>query len=81
MVENWLRTHVADICCREESEVIDSSDFLNELGFDSLDIVELAMEVEDEYGIDVDEADFCVILTFKDAVDYVNAKCAQSTPR
>lgn len=74
MLESWFRTKVAELCCMEESQVKDESTFLDDLGFDSLDIVELTMTVEEEYDIEISEEDMVKHNTFKEAVDYLNAR-------
>jgi acyl carrier protein len=74
MVENWLRTTVADLCCMEESQVLNTSNFLDDLGVDSLDIAELMIEAEDHFDIRVDDADLHSINTFEEAVKYIEAR-------
>ena len=48
-----------------------------ELGLDSLAFMEIALAVEQEYGLQVDEEDADRILTFGDALDYVNSRLAE----
>ncbi len=56
----------------DESKVIDSANFIDDLGADSLDTVELVMTFEEEFGCEIldDAAD--KILTVKDAIDYIS---------
>jgi acyl carrier protein len=54
----------------EESQVTDSANFINDLGADSLDTVELIMGFEKEFGIKVPEEE-TGIQTVKDAVDFI----------
>ncbi len=57
----------------EESEVTASASFQDDLGADSLDIVELVMAFEEAFDIEIPDEDAEKIKTVKDAVDYVNA--------
>jgi len=54
----------------EENVKLESS-FVDDLGADSLDIVELVMAMEDEFQIDIPDKDAELIKTVKDAVDYI----------
>ena len=48
--------------------------FVNDLGADSLDTVELVMELEEEFGLTIPDEDAANIQTVGNAVEYVNAK-------
>ena len=48
-----------------------------ELGLDSLAFMEIALAVEQEYGLQVDEEDADRILSFGEALDYVNSRLAE----
>lgn len=54
----------------EENVKLESS-FVDDLGADSLDIVELVMAMEDEFQIDIPDKDAESIKTVRDAVDYI----------
>ena len=54
-----------------ESEVQPDAKFIDDLGADSLDIVELVMALEDEYGIEIPDEDAEKIQTVGDAVRYI----------
>lgn len=56
----------------EDSEVSRDADFTEDLGADSLDIVEIMMDAEKEFGISIPDADAEKIHTFGEAVDYIN---------
>ena len=51
-----------------ESEVVPEAKFIDDLGADSLDIVELIMALEDEYGIEIPDEDAEKIETVGDAI-------------
>jgi acyl carrier protein len=52
-------------------EVNESASFIEDLGADSLDIVELVMALEEEYDIEISDEDAEKILTVGDAVKYI----------
>lgn len=58
----------------EESEVTLEASFKNDLDADSLDIVELVMELEDEFDMEISDEDAEKIVTVGDAVKYIESK-------
>ena len=57
----------------EESEVKPEASFKDDLGADSLDVVELVMELEDEFGMEISDEDAEKISTVGDAVNYIES--------
>ena len=55
----------------EESKVVENASFIDDLGADSLDTVELVMAFEEEFGIEIPDEAAEKIGTVKDAVDYI----------
>ena len=55
-------------------EVVESASFTEDLGADSLDVVELVMAFEDEFGIDIPDEEVGEIKTVGDAVTYIGKK-------
>lgn len=55
----------------EESEVTPEASFIEDLGADSLDIVELIMALEEEFGVEIPDEDAEKISTVGDAVKYI----------
>ena len=55
----------------DEGSVKTEANFIEDLGADSLDIVDLVMALEEEFGIDIPDEDAQSIKTVGDAVDYI----------
>jgi len=56
----------------DEPEIKDNSHFIDDLGADSLDTVELVMAFEEEFGIEIPDEEAEKIQTVQDAVTYIN---------
>lgn len=54
-----------------EAEIADEKSFIDDLGADSLDIVELVMVLETEFGIEIPDEDAESISTVGDAIEYI----------
>ncbi len=57
-----------------ESDVKPEASFVNDLGADSLDTVELVMALEEEFGVEIPDEDAEKIATVQNAIDYIKAK-------
>lgn len=58
----------------DEAQVDATASFVDDLGADSLDIVELVMAFEEAFNIDIPDEDAEKISTVKDAIDYIETK-------
>ena len=58
----------------DESEVKVEASFREDLGADSLDVVELVMELEDEFDMEISDEDAEKIVTVGDAIKYIESK-------
>ena len=57
----------------DEEEVTPDASFVDDLGADSLDTVELVMALEEEFGCEIPDEDAEKITTVQQAIDYVNS--------
>lgn len=57
----------------EESEIKPEASFKDDLGADSLDVVELVMELEDEFDLEISDEDAEKIVTVGDVIDYISS--------
>jgi acyl carrier protein len=57
-----------------EVDVKPEASFVNDLGADSLDTVELVMALEEEFGVEIPDEDAEKIATVQNAIDYIKAK-------
>ena len=73
ILERVKKVTVEELSVKEE-EVVDSASFQEDLGADSLDVVELVMAFEDEFGIDIPDEEVGEIKTVGDAVNYIGKK-------
>lgn len=55
----------------DEGEVVANASFVDDLGADSLDVVELIMAFEEEFGIEIPDEDAEKLLTVRDAINYI----------
>jgi len=70
-LETRLRKIIADKLSIDESKVVIEASFTKDLGADSLDLTELIMDMEDEFGIKISDEDAEKIRTVSDALNYV----------
>ena len=75
-IEARVKAIIVDKLGVDESEVTPNASFTNDLGADSLDTVELIMELEKEFGTSIPDVQAEKISTVQDAIDYIanNAK-------
>jgi acyl carrier protein len=60
----------------EEAKVTEEASFIDDLGADSLDIVELVMAFEEEFGVEIPDDAAEKIATVRDAIEYIDANKA-----
>lgn len=72
--EPKMKQIIAEKLGVSEDKVTPQASFVDDLGADSLDQVELIMALEDEFNIEIPDEDAEKIRTVKDALDYIEAK-------
>jgi acyl carrier protein len=70
-VEDKVKKIIAEKLSVDIAEVVPKASFVDDLGADSLDLVELIMSMEEEFDVDISDEDAEKILTVQDALDYV----------
>lgn len=73
-VEDKVRKIIAEKLGVDMEEVIPEASFVDDLGADSLDLVELIMSMEEEFDTDIPDEDAEKIQTVQDAYNYVKAQ-------
>jgi acyl carrier protein len=72
-IEARVKAIIVDKLGVDESEVTNDASFANDLGADSLDTVELIMEFEKEFGIQIPDNQAEKISTVQDAISFVES--------
>ena len=75
-VSDKVKKMVVDHLGVEESKVTDEANFIDDLGADSLDTVELVMAFEEEFGSEISDSEAEKILTVGDAIKFIESKSA-----
>ena len=73
-ISSKVKKIVADHLGIDEAKVLDDSSFIDDLGADSLDTVELVMAFEEEFGSEISDSQAEKILTVGDAVKFIEGK-------
>jgi acyl carrier protein len=70
-VADRVKKIVIDHLGVDEAKVVESASFIDDLGADSLDTVELVMAFEEEFGVEIPDDAAEKIVTVKDAIDFI----------
>ena len=73
-VSNKVKKMVADHLGVDEVKVTEEANFIDDLGADSLDTVELVMAFEEEFGSEISDSEAEKILTVGDAIKFIENK-------
>jgi acyl carrier protein len=73
-VEQQVKAIVAEQLGVKQEQVTSDASFVDDLGADSLDTVELVMALEEEFEIEIPDEDAEKITTVKQAIDYINER-------
>ena len=71
-VEEKVKKIIAEKLSVDLEEVVPEAMFVDDLGADSLDLVELIMSMEEEFDIDISDEDAEKLLSVQDAITYIN---------
>ena len=77
-LDKKIKQIIAEQLGLNEDEVAESASLLDDLGADSLDIVELVMAMEEEFEMEIPDEDAEKIVTVKDVIDYVKRRSQES---
>lgn len=75
---NRIQTIISEHVGVSQETVTSESRLVEDLGFDSLDRVELVMELEDEFGLSIGDDAADALLTVQNVVDYVSANLIEA---
>jgi acyl carrier protein len=78
-IEEKVKAIINDKLRKEEKEITPQTSFKNDLGTDSLDMVELVMEFEKEFNIVIPDDDAVNITTVGEAIEYIRKNIEQRT--
>lgn len=73
-VEDKIKSIIAEQLGVKEEEVTPEASFIDDLGADSLDTVELVMALEEEFGIEIPDEDAEKMTTVGDSIKYIKEK-------
>ena len=73
-ISSKVKKIVADHLGIDEAKVTEESSFIDDLGADSLDTVELVMAFEEKFGIEIPDDAAETIQTVQNAIDYIESK-------
>jgi len=77
-VEDKVNQIIVEQLGVDESEVTPTASFIDDLGADSLDTVELVMALEEGFGMEIPDEDAEKITTVKDAINYIESHMPKS---
>jgi acyl carrier protein len=69
-----VKAMVASQLGKSEDEITLESSFIEDLGADSLDLVELIMSMEDEFGLEISDEDAETIITVQDSINFITER-------
>jgi acyl carrier protein len=73
-VDERVKKIIAEQLGVEEDDVTPEASFVDDLGADSLDTVELVMALEEEFGVEIPDEEAEKILTVQQAIDYIKER-------
>lgn len=75
-IEAKVKAAVAEQLNLNAAEINNGASFMDDLGADSLDLVEVVMKCEEEFGVTIPDTDSANLNTVQEVIDYITAKLA-----
>ncbi len=75
-IEERVRGIIAEQLDQDPSEIVPEASFIDDLGADSLDLVELVMHMEEDFDVEIPDEDAENIRTVQDAINYIQQHLA-----
>ena len=72
-IEEKVKEIIVEQLGANKEDVVENASFIDDLGADSLDTVELVMALEEEFSVEIPDEDAEQIKTVQDAINYVNS--------
>jgi acyl carrier protein len=72
-IQDKVKKIIADKLSVDLEEIVPEASFVDDLGADSLDLVELIMSMEEEFDIEISDADAEKLATVKDVFEYIDS--------
>ena len=76
-IEERVREIIAEQLDQEQAEVVAEASFIDDLGADSLDLVELVMHMEEEFDVEIPDEEAENIRTVQDAINHIQQHLAK----
>ena len=73
-IQDKVKKIIAEKLSVELEEIVPEASFVDDLGADSLDLVELIMSMEEEFDIEISDAEAEKLATVKDVFEYIDAR-------
>ncbi len=70
-IEDTIKSIIADELGLDSSEITENASFIDDLGADSLDIMQLIMEIEEEFNIEISDEEASELVTVDKVIEYV----------
>lgn len=71
-IEDKVKNIIAEKLSVDLADIVPEASFVDDLGADSLDLVELIMSMEEEFDIDISDEDAERLTTVQEAISYIN---------
>lgn len=70
-IKDTIRDILIDKLHADPDDINDFTDIMDDLGADSLDVIEMLMAIEEDFGVNIPDEDLIELHTFRDVCDYI----------